>query len=277
MTMDRTGRIVLAGARPGASGEVPLVARLQPDGTPDVSFGAGGVVDGAALGLSGRATSVRVAHDGTVTFSVGTAPELTGPATFTVVRLTDAGAPDATFGGGTGVASVQLSPGSGLGAGAAAVAPGPGGRLLVAGTDITQHGTERAAVLRLRADGTLDRRFGHGGVARVSRRGRQLRVLAMTRVPHGATVLTGTAGAPAGLYVRLSASGRRRVVRFPLLGRPRDGGRPIYTELDAVDAAPGTRVVVVGSIAGPGTLVRSPDGTRFLGVFTLVVGRLLGR
>src|SRR3954471_20625741 len=53
MVMDKTGNIILAGAANGA----PLVIRLAADGTPDPTFGAGGTVTGAALGLPGGRVS----------------------------------------------------------------------------------------------------------------------------------------------------------------------------------------------------------------------------
>ncbi len=277
MVMDRTGDIVLAGARTVGAAEVPVVERLLPDGTPDPGFGAGGTVDGGALGLSGRATGVLVRPDGTTTFCTGTAADRVGPSTFTLVRLLATGAPDPGF-GGTGVVSLPLTPIGGPGAGAAAVRGGPSGTLLVAGTDASERGTERGVVLRLRPDGTLDPRFGTGGIIRVARSGRSLRLAAMVRDPHGRILLAGTGPAPGGLVVRLRASGRRDRtfgnggLTYPRLGRP-PGGDPIYTTLDAIDAD-GSRALLAGSAAGPGTLLRAPGGTTYLGRFALTVSRL---
>src|SRR3954451_2348368 len=85
MSMDSSGNIVLAGARTNGDGsETPLVVRLLPDGTPDTAFAAGGVLDGATLGLATRATAVLARPDGTIVFTVGAAPGHTGPATFQV-------------------------------------------------------------------------------------------------------------------------------------------------------------------------------------------------
>src|SRR3954454_2345368 len=60
MAMDRDGNIFLA----GESGGAPLVIKLHPDGTPDATFAVPG------LGLTGRATSLLVRSEGTVTFTV---------------------------------------------------------------------------------------------------------------------------------------------------------------------------------------------------------------
>src|SRR4051794_38146426 len=61
MVMDLAGNIVLGGAVNGT----PLVMRLAGDGTPDPTFGAGGTVTGAAIGLpGGRVSSLLVRRDG---------------------------------------------------------------------------------------------------------------------------------------------------------------------------------------------------------------------
>jgi uncharacterized delta-60 repeat protein len=277
MAMDRNGNIVVVGGRPAGAGEVPLVIRLAPDGTPDGTFGSGGTVDGAALGLAGRATGVLVRPDGAVVFCVGAGPDRSGPATFTVVRLLVNGAPDPGF-AGTGIVSLPLTPFSGAGAGAAAVRGGPADTLLVAGTDVTQKGSLRGVVVRLKPNGKLDGHFGHAGVVRVSRAGRDLRVRAMTRDGNGRIVLSGSASPAEGLVVRLRASGRRDTtfgtggLTYPQLGLP-PGGSPIYTTLDGVDAD-GSHVLLAGAAAGPGPLTRSLAGNAYGGRFALTVSRL---
>jgi hypothetical protein len=162
--------------------------------------------------------------------------------------------------------------------GAAVVRGGPANTILIAGTDLTATGTPRGAVVRLRPEGTLDTRFGRGGIARVSRAGRDIRFTAMTRDSSGRILLTGTGRPPDGIVVRLRASGARDRrfgnggLTYPLLGRP-PGGDPIYTTLAAIDAA-GSRAVIVGSAAGPGTLVRGAGGTIYTGRFALTISRL---
>jgi uncharacterized delta-60 repeat protein len=277
MAVDRAGNIYLAGARPTGVGEIPVVMRLLPDGTPDPAFAAGGTLDGATLGLSGRATSLLVRPDGTTAFSVGAAPGLLGPSTFTVVRLLPTGAPDPTF-AGTGIVSLPLAPGSGPGVGAAALRGGPGGRIIVAGSDVTTGGALRVAVVRLLAGGQLDSHFGAKGVARVSRGGENLRVSAMVRDPHGRIVLVGTGRPPGALVVRLTARGARDTtfgnggITYPALGRP-PGGDPIFTTLDSVDAF-GSKLFLAGSAAGPAPLVRGPGGTSYQGRFAITISRL---
>jgi uncharacterized delta-60 repeat protein len=278
MVMDRNGDILIAAGYASGAGEIPYVMRLAPDGTPDPTFGTGGIVDGAGLGLAGRATGVLAKPDGTVVFCVGAGGDRVGPATFTVVRLLVNGALDPGF-AGTGVVTLALTPFAGQGAGAAAVRGGPASTLLVAGTDVTAKGSLRGVVLRLKPDGTLDSRFGTHGISRVARAGRNLRVTAMTRDAQARIVLTGAGEPPDSLLVRLRASGRRDStfgnggLTYPKLGRP-PGGDPVFTSLDAIDAD-GSKVVLAGAAAGSGPLTRTLGGsTVFGGRFALTVSRL---
>ena len=278
MTMDRDGNVILGGGRPAGPGaEAPIVIRLLPDGTADPAFGSNGSVDGAALGLSGRATSLLVRSEGTITFTVGAGPENVGNATFNTVRLLATGAPDTSF-GGTGVVSVPLGPGAGTGIGAFAVSRGPSTTTLVAGTDLTNSGTPRGSVLRLRADGTLDTRFGSSGIVHVARAGRDIRITSMVRDNRARILLAGTGQPPDSLIVRLRVGGSRDTsfgnggLTYPVLGNP-PGGEPVFTTFNAIDIA-GTRAVIAGSSAGPGALVRSPNGVAFRGRFALTVSKL---
>jgi uncharacterized delta-60 repeat protein len=275
MVMDRAGNVILGGVRPG---EVPIVIRLLADGSPDATFGAGSVLDGAALGITGRVTGVLVRPEGTLTFTVGGGAVGNYPATFTTVRVGATGAPDPAF-GGTGIVSLPLGPGQAAGIGAAAIRQGPSGTTLVAGTDLTASGTPCGAVIRLKPDGTLDTRFGSRGVERLARAGREIRIKAMARDITGRILLAGSGQPPGALVMRLRASGRRDStfgsggVTYPLLGRP-PGGDPIYTTFDAIDAA-GSRALIAGSAAGPGELVRGgAAGTLYTGRFALTVSRL---
>jgi uncharacterized delta-60 repeat protein len=275
MTMDRQGNVILGGVRPG---EVPIVIRLLADGSLDATFGAGGTLDGSTLGLAGRVTGLLVRPEGTLTFTVGGGASSVYPATFTVVRLGPLGAVDPSF-AGTGIVSIPLGPGQAAGAGAAAVRQGPSGTTLVAGTDLTETGTPRGAIIRLKGDGTLDKRFGSNGVARLARAGREIRLKALARDSSGRILVAGSGQPPEAVVMRLRASGRRDStfgnggVTYPLLGRP-PGGDPIYTTFDAIDAA-GSHPVIAGSAAGPGQLIRgNPAGTLYTGRFALTVSRL---
>jgi uncharacterized delta-60 repeat protein len=274
MTMDGDGNVFLAGSRPG---EIPIIIRLLADGSIDPAFGAGGTLDGAAMGLTGRVTGLLV-RPGALTFTVGGGPTGVYPANFTVVRVGAAGALDPTF-AGTGIVSLPLGPGQAAGIGAAAIRQGPSNTTLVAGTDLTASGTPRGAIIRLKANGTLDTRFGSHGVARLARSGRDIRIKALARDSSGRILVAGSGQPPEAVVMRLRESGRRDStfgnggVTYPLLGRP-PGGDPIYTTFDAIDAA-GSHPVIAGSAAGPGQLIRgNPAGTLYTGRFALTVSRL---
>jgi hypothetical protein len=149
----------------------------------------------------------------------------------------------------------------------------------VAGTDVTEKGSLRAAVVRLKPDGSLDPRFAADGVAHVARSGRNLRVTSLTRDDQGRIVLAGAGAPPDSLLARLTVSGKHDRtfgtggITYPTLGRP-PGGDPIYTTLEAVDTD-GAKIVTAGSAAGPGVLTRSLGGsTVFGGRFALTVSRL---
>ena len=101
----------------------------------------------------------------------------------------------------------------------------------------------------------------------------------MARDSSGRILVAGSGQPPEAVVMRLRASGRRDStfgnggVTYPLLGRP-PGGDPIYTTLDAIDAA-GSRPLIAGSAAGPGQLIRgNPAGTLYTGRFALTVSRL---
>lgn len=275
MTMDRQGNVILGGVR---TGEVPLVIRLLADGSTDTTFAASGTLDGVALGITGRVTGLLVRSEGTLTFTVGGGAATVYPATFTVVRVGPTGAIDPAF-AGTGIVSLPLGPGQAAGIGAAAIRQGPSGTTLVAGTDLTTSGTPRGAIIRLKTDGSLDRRFGTRGVSRLARAGREIRIKAMARDSTGRILVAGSGQPPEAVVMRLRASGRRDStfgnggVTYPLLGRP-PGGDPIYTSFDAIDAA-GSRPVIAGSAAGPGQLIRGgAAGTLYTGRFAITVSRL---
>ena len=100
----------------------------------------------------------------------------------------------------------------------------------------------------------------------------------MVRDSQGRILLSGSGRPPNALVVRLRGNGARDNsfgnggLTFPRLGRP-PAGEPIYTTLDAIDAA-GSRAVIAGAAAGPGLLQRQGTSTLYTGRFALTVSRL---
>jgi uncharacterized delta-60 repeat protein len=157
------GRIVVAGYSDSnltARSHV-TIARYRPDGSLDPTFGDGGIVtttfDDDPLSL-GRANDVAVDADGTIVVAGLTGNQTTSDVA--VARLRPDGSLDTGFGDG-GFAYVSRSDGAREEATALALLPRGGialGLFLGSTWDLA----------RLRSDGTLDPRFGEGGVVRTT-------------------------------------------------------------------------------------------------------------
>jgi uncharacterized delta-60 repeat protein len=143
------------------------IARYQPDGQPDPTFGTGGTLTldafvGADLAVQpdGRLLLVGTADTTPPTSPPGSVTELS------VMRLEPDGSPDETF-GDHGTTNVSVSgrssptgdPGRDTGS---ALALQPDGRIVIAG--VTAGPNSNFAVARLLADGTLDTEFTDTGV-----------------------------------------------------------------------------------------------------------------
>jgi uncharacterized delta-60 repeat protein len=158
------GKVVLAGnafaAVPGSSSFDFAVARLNPDGTRDASFGGG---DGAVyLDLQGRhdsAAAVAVDSAGRIVVA-GHSESFDGTSSDAVVlRLLPDGSLDPSF-GNQGIAVVGLRADRAAAEGLALQADGA---ILVAGFYDPGSG-DNPWLARLRGDGSPDRRFGRKGL-----------------------------------------------------------------------------------------------------------------
>lgn len=158
------GAIVLTGSFYDPSNNNEFFAeRLNADGSPDSSFGAGGVV-AEQLGLNGSysdGTGVIAQSNGDLTFSV-TAEDAAGDDEFAITRLTASGQPDTSF-NGTGVAYVQASTYKSPSSGALSLTATSDGGYALAGEADDTNGFALAAV-RFTGSGQLDTSFGNGGV-----------------------------------------------------------------------------------------------------------------
>ena len=156
-----------------------FVERLNSDGTPDGTFGVNGRVELKDSGTPNPETQVISLDAATATpdggvLVVGTSNSFTTMGFYgrmRVFKLTSSGALDAAYMANADAAGgfaprEDGTPGSDRVAGAVAT---PDGSVVIAGTTglVGVHaeasGVGRAAVLRLRADGTLDTSFGVGG------------------------------------------------------------------------------------------------------------------
>ncbi len=171
------GKVVIAGTVDENSTHSFALQRLNADGTPDASFGSGGLFlfHNSIRGFA-HVAAVFVQADGKI-IEAGDADVTYGDGTdhysYLAIRVNRDGTLDATF-GGNGVASypagvVGMRNGSLQAVNAAAVQPE--GKIVLAGSaqdsSITGGGGTDFAAVRLGADGKLDTSFGTAGTATV--------------------------------------------------------------------------------------------------------------
>ena len=149
------GKIVAAGFAQTSPIDFDFaLARYNPDGTVDRSFGANGIVTTDLGSLDDAANGVAIQSDGKIV-AVGVSGE-----NVALARYLPDGALDPTFnGGGTAVSDL------GFDDVANGVAITPGGTILVAGTRLGAHINLDAYVASYGPNGRLNLGFGSGGVA----------------------------------------------------------------------------------------------------------------
>lgn len=146
LTLQADGKILV----PGYNGAF-VVARLNPDGTPDSGFGSDGTAD---IDVQGLAKSIKVQADGKILVA-GYGPEDGTGYDFKVVRLNQDGSFDTTF-GDHGVAVFDLAGDRDTARDLTVLADG---KILVAGQS-AYFGNADFSIIRLNPDSTLDTTFG---------------------------------------------------------------------------------------------------------------------
>ena len=157
--------------------------RLLPNGTPDGTFGTGGV--GSAPAPDGGVTGLDLAPDGRLVAVGGSDGH---SATW---RFTADGHPDLTF-SGDGLAVIPLGTNPHGGDVLDGIAVEPDGRIVIAGQSRPLLGNQELTLARLTANGELDRTFG-GGAARTEVGERTDVAFAAARQPDGKLVVAGYA------------------------------------------------------------------------------------
>jgi uncharacterized delta-60 repeat protein/uncharacterized repeat protein (TIGR01451 family) len=181
------GRIVAA----GGTGSVWELARYNPDGTLDVTFGIGGkVTTDFGLFPFEWAHAVVLQPDGKIVVA-GTATPQPGPFDFAVARYNLNGTLDTTFGTG-GKVTTDLAPPFGSTDFAYAAALQADGKIVVGGFS-SGNGLDFALV-RYTANGSLDGTFGSGGRVLTNLGGDQDEVHALALQPDGKIVAAGKSG-----------------------------------------------------------------------------------
>jgi uncharacterized delta-60 repeat protein len=245
------GKILAAGTA-FASGPMDdhfALARYNADGSPDVSFGSGGVTtaDFAALldpthpAPFDRAMGVALQPDGKI-LVVGTTGGMSTD--FAIARHNPDGSLDATF-GLLGRAILDL----GRGAQAFAVGVDPGGRIVLAGSGGASASGEPFVVARQNADGTRDVSFGSGGQVTANFQGGTSGARSLVVQPDGMIVVGGSGYGPTPLGSDVPEGG------FALQRWRSDG------TLDAGFGAGGSVLTTVGDAGSTiNALGLQPDG-----------------
>ena len=155
------GKLLIAGFASGQFNDDFLVMRLDSNGTPDATFGTGGIVRTAVGTGEDIANAMVLQPDGHVV-AAGSSVATDGRRDFALARYTNSGALDATFGAG-GLVTTPVGPGDDI---AYALTLMPWGRLVAAGSariSTSAAGTD-LALISYNADGSIDRYFGNQGI-----------------------------------------------------------------------------------------------------------------
>jgi uncharacterized delta-60 repeat protein len=205
LAMQSDGKILVAGESyaNGIFDTDFALARLNPDGSPDTTFGVGGtVVTDMGANRQDMASRVIVQPDGKILVAGST--DVDGTWNFALVRYNPDGSLDTTF-NGTGKVSTDI--GNHSIDYAYGLTLQPDGKIVVTGTS-DAHGSYDFAVTRYNADGSLDSTFGGSNLFQYAPDGAP--ILLSDKIAIYDTVLAhlnGGAGNYAGASMTLSRDG----------------------------------------------------------------------
>jgi len=176
------------------------VARYNPDGTLDETFGVGGKVQTDFPGLAAVASSVVVQPDGKIVVAGGAFPLFTFAGDFKVARYNSDGSLDTSFGDG-GIVTTTFPAGSY----ASDVALQADGKIIAAGTVFVDFNPGESSntdfvLARYNPDGTADVTFGNGGQVSTDFLGLEDDAFSVLIQPDGKIVVVGSANDPATFY-----------------------------------------------------------------------------
>ena len=258
------GKLVLAGSGIAPEGDICCyrrfgLARFNADGTPDASFGTGGVL---LVGHSGNPssaeypTAIATRADGSLPDDritvVGLTNSVQNPSSAIVRRFLADGTPDTSF-DGDGLLVIQNTHVSGVYSGLKSVDAAvyqPDGKLLLVG----RAGDHGFTFLRLNFDGTRDTGFGTSGRVSVTFPNSVLddEPAAVALQPNGKIVAAGFFASEAGAdfaVVRLLPGGA-------LDSGFGNGGRVSHALVPATDSAAAVAIMPDGSILAGGLAQR---------------------
>jgi uncharacterized delta-60 repeat protein len=155
MKLGRDGKIIVGGGATTPDDlEHYVVARYNPDGSLDPTFGSGGIVLGGTIGHVADILALAIQSDGKIVAAGDSFGASTGK-DFTVIRYLDNGNVDSTFNGGIEV-TIDFS-GEDV---VHDLVVQPDGKIVVGGS---KAGGMGFALARLNGGGSLDASFGVGG------------------------------------------------------------------------------------------------------------------
>jgi uncharacterized delta-60 repeat protein len=247
-------RIVVVGSTLVGFNDDFAVARFEPDGAPDLTFGTNGKASvGFGTGTD-RAWSALIQSDGAIVVAghASISSPLGPDNDFAVARFTPEGQLDGSFGDG-GKVTTNVAGRTDL---AVAAALQPDGKIVLAGRVSPSSGGEDIALARYRTDGQLDPDFGDGGIVRlhmsVGSFGDQISQVVIQQ--DDKILIAGSATAPSG--ATFGASVAFALARFTSDGQPDedfgDSGvvKTLFSTLDDVGRGlaldTNGRIVVVG-------------------------------
>ena len=240
LVLQADGKIVVAGNTGTSTPSLALnalVARYNPDGLLDATFGTGGRV---IADLSGNETLTGLAlqPDGKIVVGfTGFVPG--GTTTFVVARLN----PDGSFDPGFGTGGKVTTPIAGSVVRASALARQPDGKIVVTGRQDAD-----LIVVRYTASGSLDPSFGTGGMVTTDLGGSGDEGNAVAVQPDG-KILVGAFGA----LVRYQPGGSLD----PTFG----SSGILLTGVNALVLQPDGKIVLCAGSADLGLVRRNPDGS----------------
>jgi uncharacterized delta-60 repeat protein len=153
-TLQSDGKIVIVG---GLNGDFSI-ARINPGGSPDSTFGSNGVVTTDLGSSQDQAEGVVIQPDGKIVVA-GFMLSINTGRDFAVVRYNSNGTLDTTFGAG-GIVTTDFN---GLNDQAGDVLLQPDGKILALGTATVSSTDSNFALARYNANGSLDNSFGTAG------------------------------------------------------------------------------------------------------------------
>lgn len=206
------GSILLAGQAADAGAGVGssdfAVAKLTPSGALDSTFGAGGVAVIHSSGADDAARSIAVEPNGQI---VAVGSFVSDTSSFEIVRLNADGTPDTAF-GTNGLLTPDFGATSAGASGSSVLILGDGSILAGGNALAGPSNQSESALVKVRADGTLDPTFGTNGIVTSDLSGGPETVLDLAVQTDGRILASGVpagadADAPSFLVERFNADG----------------------------------------------------------------------